>query len=317
MYRLTELSSAKGSLVDGRDPDTQAFLAFRGVTANGFKRNEATILDNKEWYDYVKLLKTNFGPKFDLSKLYYDKIIIETDSDIDGYGITSGIGAFHALYMPELVKAGKLYKAIAPLYHIDDKKHEFVRDKREYVEVYQDKIIKNYSLELVGNGKPLSTSDFKEFIYDTQEYSDELFRIAKHFGVNKYLVELIAAYLIMNYDNPDMDTLFEDNKFVVKFLEVIQKRFPEITLKGKHSLRGVIDGRFQSININNRFLKKVEDLGNIFLKYGYLCKVSEKKNEKVVMSIGEFLDHANKFKPRIITRYKGLNYKKLVLLKPL
>ena len=75
--------------------------------------------------------------------------------------------------------------------------------------------------------------------------------------------------------------LFEDNKFVVKFLEVIQKRFPEITLKGKHSLRGVIDGRFQSININNRFLKKVEDLGNIFLKYGYLCKVSEKKNEKV------------------------------------
>ena len=84
MYRLTQLSSAKGSLVDGRDPDTQAFLAFRGVTANGFKRNEATILDNKEWYDYVKLLKTNFGPKFDLSKLYYDKIIIETDSDIDG-----------------------------------------------------------------------------------------------------------------------------------------------------------------------------------------------------------------------------------------
>ena len=99
--------------------------------------------------------------------------------------------------------------------------------------------------------------------------------------------------------------------------KVIHKRFTEITLKDKHSLRGVIDGRFQSININNRFLKKVEDLGNIFLKYGYLCKVSEKKNEKVVMSIGEFLDHANKFKPRIITRYKGLNYKKLVLLKPL
>ena len=66
-----------------------------------------------------------------MSKCYYDKIIIETDSDIDGYGITSGIGAFHALYMPELVKAGKLYKAIAPLYHIDDKHKPFVRDKRE------------------------------------------------------------------------------------------------------------------------------------------------------------------------------------------
>ena len=81
---ICEGMSAMGSLVDGRDPDTQAFMSFRGLTANAFKRNDSTILKNKEWYDYVKVLKTNFGPKFDLSKLYFDKIIIETDSDIDG-----------------------------------------------------------------------------------------------------------------------------------------------------------------------------------------------------------------------------------------
>lgn len=305
---ICEGKSALGSLVDGRDPDTQAFMAFRGVTANGFKRNEATILDNKEWYDYVKVLKTNFGPKFDINKLYYDKIIIETDSDIDGYGITSGIGAFHALYMQPLVKAGKLYKAIAPLYHIDDKKHEFVRDKKEYVEVYQDKIIKNYSVILVINKskKPLKTSEFKEFIYDTQEYSDELQRLADHFKVNKFLIERVAAYLTMNYEKIDTDELFSNNKFVVEFMEMIQKKFPEITLKGRHSLRGVIDGKFQSIAINNRFVKKISDISKTYLKYGYSLAVKEKNGEYVEMSIGEFLDKANKYRPKIITRYKGL-----------
>lgn len=78
------MDSARNGLVDGRDPDTQAFLSFRGVVANGFKRDASTILENKEWYDYVKIIKTNFGPKFNLDNLYFDKIIIETDADIDG-----------------------------------------------------------------------------------------------------------------------------------------------------------------------------------------------------------------------------------------
>ena len=126
--------------------------------------------------------------------------------------------------MPEVVKAGKLYKAIAPLYHIDDKKKPFVRDKREYVEVYQDKIIKNYNVILVSSKDktPLSKSEFKEFIYDTQEYADELVRLAKHFGVNKFLIERISAYMIMTYDNPDMDKIFSNNKESLKILEIIQ-----------------------------------------------------------------------------------------------
>lgn len=302
---ICEGDSAKGSLVDGRDPDTQAFFAIKGVVANGFKRNEATILDNKEWYDYVKLLKTNFGPKFDLSKCYYDKIIIETDSDIDGFGISSGIGAFHALYMPELVKDGRLYKAIAPLYHIDDKKTPYVRDKREYVGIYQDKIIQNYSVTLSNSKLPMDKKDFKEFIYDTQEYSDELIRLSKHFGVNKFLIERVAAYMTM-HDVEDIEKFFENNKKVLDLIDTIQKKFPEITLKGNNNLRGVVDGKFQSIAINRRFMQKIEDVQSIYRKYGYALLVVDKDGGKRTMSIGEFLDVANKFKPRIITRYKGL-----------
>lgn len=306
---LCEGDSALNCLVDGRDPDTQAFLGFRGVTANAFKRDVSTILENAEWKRYVIVLGTNFGPKFDSSKCKYDKIIIETDSDIDGYGITSGIGAFHALYMPELVLAGKLYKAIAPLYHIDDKKIPFVRDKREYVAIYQNKIISNFKIIFVSfrDDGLISKSEFEEFIYDTQEYSEELIRYANHFGVNKFLVERVIAYLSMhNLENNDMDELFELQNFTRDFIEMIQKKYPEITLKGKHDLRGIIDGRFQSININNRFIKKVRELCPIYKKYGYSLLVKEKDSDYKEMSIGEFLDNANKFRPRIITRYKGL-----------
>lgn len=305
---LCEGDSAAGSLVDGRDPDTQAVFGLRGVVANGFKRDGSTILDNDEWRTYVTLLKTNIGPKFDLSKCYYDKIIIETDSDVDGHGITSGIGAFHALYLPEIVKAGKLYKVMAPLYHIDDKDTPYVRDRREYAETYQHKIIGNYDIKLVSidSSKKLPEDEFKEFIYETQEYSDTLIRLAKHFSVNKFLIERIAAFILMHYDEPDVETLFNDSAFVVKFLEVVQKKFPEMVLSGKYSLRGAIDGRFQSITINNLLIRKVRELKDIYDKYGYSLLVREKKSDYREMSIGEFWDNASKFKSRIIMRYKGL-----------
>lgn len=305
---LCEGDSAANCLVDGRDPDTQAFYSFRGVTANAFKRNEITILDNSEWRTYVTLLKCGWGKTFDINKLYYDKIIMEADSDIDGYFIRSTIGAFHALFLPEIVKAGKLYTAFAPLYHLDDKNHPFARDKREYVELYQDKIIKNYKAGLTKLGKEvMDKGTFREFIFDTEDYPDELIRVSKYFGVNKFLIERIAAYLVYTgNDTCDMSDLFKNQKFVTELVEMVQKKYPEITLKNQ-SFRGVIDGRFQSIEINNRFIRKTEDLMKIYHKYGYTMFVKENGSDKFVqMSIGEFLDVTMKFKPKIKSRFKGL-----------
>ena len=298
---ICEGKSASGSLVDGRDPDTQAFLSFRGVVRNGFKATEATILENKEWAQYIKIIGTGFGPNFNINKCNYDKIIIETDADVDGMGISSGICAFHALYLPELVKAGKLYKAVAPLYRLDDKHNEFVRDKREFVEVYEDKIIKNFNIIVPTiSDKDLKKDMFRELLYETQEYSEELIRLSKHFGVNKFLIELVA-YLILSRNKP------YDEKITLSDMEKIQKKFEEITLKGDHMLRGIINGKFQSISINDRFLSKVSRLRDIFNKYGYKIKVKQKGESKYTkMSLGEFLDISNKYRPKILARFKGL-----------
>ena len=57
---------------------------FRGVTANAMKCTLSEIMQNREWRDLVTILRTGIGPKFDLSKLYFDRINIFTDADVDG-----------------------------------------------------------------------------------------------------------------------------------------------------------------------------------------------------------------------------------------
>jgi DNA gyrase subunit B len=209
--------------------------------------------------------------------------------------------------MPELVMAGKLYKAVPPLYELDDKKHPFARDKQEYISLYQDKIVKNYEVAL-GTGKKakaLTGTKFKDFIYNTEAYPEELERIAKHFSINKFLIEIVASFIILN-DIKDDDTLFS-GKTLVKFLEVIQSKFPEIIIKdGTNTLRGPIDGKYQSVAINDRFFRKIDDIRSIIEEYGYNLTVSENGSPKKEMSIGEFLDDASKYKIKIIRRFKGL-----------
>ena len=66
------------------DPNTQALFLFRGVTANAMKCSLAEIMQNREWRDLVNVLRTGIGPKFDINKLYFNRINIFTDADVDG-----------------------------------------------------------------------------------------------------------------------------------------------------------------------------------------------------------------------------------------
>lgn len=78
---IIEGDSAKGSLKLSRDPKYQALFAIRGVSANVFKLDLKGVVDNKEFNDLIKVMGCNIGPKFDLSKLQFNKIIIASDAD--------------------------------------------------------------------------------------------------------------------------------------------------------------------------------------------------------------------------------------------
>jgi len=78
---ICEGISARGSLRQARDPKTQALFAIRGVSANVFKLDLNGILANAEFRDLIKVMGCNVGASFDLSKLFFNKIIIATDAD--------------------------------------------------------------------------------------------------------------------------------------------------------------------------------------------------------------------------------------------
>ena len=271
-------------------------------------------MENEEWKTFVNVLRCGIGPNFDMDKLYYDRINIFTDSDSDGYGISSGMVVFIYMYLRPLIEAGKVYKVFSPLYRIDDKDHPFVVSKTEMVELFQKKVAKHYKLT-TESGYQLDKDEMIEFLQDTYSYSSDLIRMAKNLGnVNKFLVEQIIALLTVSgyvrsgkeYD--DFDKLFNDQKFIKNLMSRIQEKFPEITVNQEnHTLKGVVNGRFCSIKLNKRFIRQAEDLIPIYKKYQYKVFVTEKgKDETIEMTIGEFLDQTVKLSAKILSRFKGL-----------
>ena len=170
---LTEGDSAGGSCSNACDKDTQAFLLFRGNVMNPINCSLSEVMENEEWKTFVTVLRCGIGPSFDMKKLYFDRINIFTDSDADGYYISSGMIAFIYTYLRPLIEAGKVYKVFAPLYRIDDKEHPFVINKQEMVEIFQKKVINHYKITLE-SGQKLDKERMIEFLQDTYEYSSTL-----------------------------------------------------------------------------------------------------------------------------------------------
>ena len=310
---LVEGNSASGSARNGCDPDTQAFFLFRGVVANSFKCSLAEIMQNRELHDLVTVMRCGIGPTFNMNKLYFDRINIFTDADIDGAYISSGMLAFFYKYYRPLIEAGKIYKVFSPLYALEDKDHPYVANKAEMVELYHKKLAKNYKIRIKGEKKFMNKDELYDFLMDTYDYRENLIRVAKDMGnVNKFLIESIIAYLVLmdvvrsSDDYDDLVKVFSDQNFIKVFMSNLQIRFKEVTLEDTTVVNGIVDGRFCSINVTSRFIRKNNGIIPVISDYGYILEVQEKDKPVREMTIGEFLDDAMKYSLKIKTRFKGL-----------
>ena len=138
---LVEGNSAGGGLRGARDAKYQAILMFRGKSLNVWDEDLERVLKSEPWLNLVKVLGCGIGPTFDIKKLNFDKIIITTDADIDGYHIRVGFCAFFLKFMPEIIHAGKLYIAEPPLYKlVNGKDISYVASQTEYLHECIDSI---------------------------------------------------------------------------------------------------------------------------------------------------------------------------------
>lgn len=115
---LTEGDSAAGGAKISRDPKTQAVLALRGKIKNTYNLDLADTLESDTIKQILTCLGCGIGENFNISNLRYDKILILSDADPDGSHIQLLIEALFLKHLPELVKAGKVYRVVPPLYRV-------------------------------------------------------------------------------------------------------------------------------------------------------------------------------------------------------
>ena len=127
---IVEGDSALGACKQARDSAFQAVMPVRGKILNCLKVEFDKIFKSEIIVDLVKVLgcgvevssKSNKELSlFNMDNLRWDKIIICTDADVDGFHIRTLILTMIYRLMPTLIKEGKVYIAESPLYEITSK----------------------------------------------------------------------------------------------------------------------------------------------------------------------------------------------------
>ncbi len=122
---LVEGTSAAASAIEARDPKRDCIYQLRGKIISPLRTSIDKLLANQEISDIVSILGGGFGSSFDVSKVKYDKIVVTSDADSDGAHIELLLITFFYQYMRALVEAGKLYRAVTPLYIVRHKGKEY------------------------------------------------------------------------------------------------------------------------------------------------------------------------------------------------
>jgi topoisomerase-4 subunit B len=135
---LVEGDSAGGSAKQARNRETQAILPLRGKILNVASATGDKMAGNVELADLALALGVHSGPKFRVDDLRYERVIIMTDADVDGAHIASLLITYFHKQMPALIRAGRLYLAMPPLYRMTaGKLSAYARD-----DAHKDELLK-------------------------------------------------------------------------------------------------------------------------------------------------------------------------------
>lgn len=115
---IVEGDSAGGSAKQARNRENQAVLPLRGKILNVASATADKLRQNIELTDLMLALGVQAGSRFSVDDLRYERVVIMTDADVDGAHIAALLITFFYRSMPDLIRQGRLYMALPPLYRI-------------------------------------------------------------------------------------------------------------------------------------------------------------------------------------------------------
>lgn len=128
---IVEGDSALGACKTSRDAQFQAIMPVRGKILNCLKSDYDKIFKSDIITDLIKVLgcgvespakyKNNGIATFNMDNLRWNKVIICTDADVDGFQIRTLILTMIYRLTPALIDEGYVYIAESPLYEITTK----------------------------------------------------------------------------------------------------------------------------------------------------------------------------------------------------
>lgn len=288
---IVEGLSASASCETGRSTKFQAIYPIRGKLPNAMNTTKEKFLKNEEVSGMLTVLQSGYGKNFDIEKCPYDKIIILSDQDLDGYHIRTLVLKFLLLYCRPLVEAGRVYIGLSPLYIVDKGKRtvKYFIDKMEFIRYVRDQFCKSTTILHEKNKKQFTKDEIQKLIYSNDNYDALLNTIASNFSVDPILLE---------------DIVILRNKPFNDIKKCIQGKYKDMRVRKENNLvimEGIIRDLYQIVVLNPQFVEA----------FSPLIPFIDRSEKRYIMNgnkvgLYEIINSFRESEPKNIERAKGL-----------
>ena len=195
--------------------------------------------------------------------------------------------------MPQLIEAGRVYKAIPPLYGIDKgSKTQYFTDMVDFVKYVQKIFLSTHDISDIATKQPIPSRNLTLLFMNNEDYVYELENVATTYAIEPRLLEIaLFAYL----KNEKLTSVAKTLKSEFRFMTVSQDKL------GNY----IYDGTIKETNFLHVGDKLISDCGRIIdimnknRDFYYLMN-GEVSSIYTIMKVFEMT------KPSKMRRYKGL-----------